>query len=407
LRKICVEHLRPGMVVGTNIHGFDGSIIYAKGFKLDQESIDILVDLGLGYVNIQDSGDKEADRKDLLRRCGEYVHGFFQYVNPESELFNEIFRQTVKRTFKAVRYKWDLPCAAEIKAQDVEHLTDAFSSEKARAEEIVKYETELVSFPDIYFRIQEVLEDVNSSAEDIARVVSTDVALSAKLLKLINSPFYGLPHKVDSISRAIPLLGSKEVSALALGVSTIDFFQNIPPELMDMKTFWIHSLRCSVYARLIASRVQEVETDRFFTAGLLHDVGRLIIFKNLPYASVQVLLFARSNMLPLVEAENRVLGYDHTDIGELLLREWSFPDALLEMIKTHHVYEDTGPSIEASIVQLADNLAIASEIPFGGKFVLPGMRDDALERLGFTAKDLQELFDLHDQYIQGVLDVYL
>lgn len=395
------------MVLGTNVYGYDGSILCEKGLKLDAERIQTLVDLGISYVQVRDSASKDADKKDLFRRSEEYVHDFFQYVNPESEMFNELFRQTLKRTLKAVRYEWDLPCAAELRAKNVEHLTDAFYNEEVRPEDIVKYETELVSFPDTYFRIQEVLEDPLNSADDIARVVSTDVALSAKLLKLINSPFYGLESKIDSISRAVSLLGFNEVSALALGVSTINFFQDIPPELMDMKAFWKHSLRCSVYARLIASRVQGVDTDRFFTAGLLHDVGRLVIFKNMPYASVQVLLFARGNMLPLVEAEDCVLGYDHTDVGGLLLREWNFPSTLVQMVSEHHLFESSDPLVEAAIVQLADNLAIASEIPLGGRFVLPGMRDSAWETLGLSIEDLQELLVLHDEYIEEVMSVYI
>ncbi len=407
MRKVCVEHLKPGMVLGTNIYGYDGSILYEKGYELDEGSITTLMEGDLSYLQIRDSRDKETAREDLFRRCDEYVHEFFQYVNPENELFNEMFRQTLKRAFKAVQYKWELPCAAELRAKNVEHLTDALFIEETRPEEIVKYETELVSFPDIYVQIQEVLNDVNSSAEDIAKVVSRDIGLSAKLLKLINSPFYSLSQKVDSISRAVSLLGSNEVSSLALGVSTIDFFENIPPELMDMKTFWKHSLRCAVYSRMLASRMQGVEEDKFFTAGLLHDVGRLILFKNMPYASVQVLLFARGNMLPLVEAESAVLGYDHTDVGALLLEEWSFPGPLVEMIRKHHKFEDAEPSVEAAIIQLADNLAIASDIPSGGRFVLPGMGQDTLKVLRLSVEDLQELFDMHDQYIQGVLDVYL
>lgn len=237
-------------------------------------------------------------------------------------------------------------------------------------------------------------------------MVSTDIGLSGKLLKLVNSPFYGLATHVDSIARAIAMVGMKELSTLALGISTINFFKDIPPELIDMKVFWKHSLSCGVFGKLLAGKMG-LKSERFFTAGLLHDAGRLIIFKNMPYASVQALLFARRSMIPMVEAEKEVLGYDHTEVGRLLLASWKFPDSLVELIAHHHSsYSATDPR-EAAVIQLADNLANAAEISSGGMFVLPGMAEGAWERLGLKPEDLNAIFETHDRHINEIAKAFL
>ncbi len=108
------------------------------------------------------------------------------------------------------------------------------------------------------------MESPSSSAKDIAEVVSTDVALSTKLLKLVNSPLFGLTQKVDSIERAVSYVGEEELSNLALGITAIRYFKDIPPELIDMQTFWRHSLSCGIFAKLIASNYKDMSDETFF-----------------------------------------------------------------------------------------------------------------------------------------------
>ena len=142
-------------------------------------------------------------------------------------------------------------------------------------------------------------------------------------------------------------------------------------------------------------------------AGLLHDAGRLIIFKNMPYGSVQALLTARSEMLPLVEAERQVLGYDHTQVGDLLFQEWKMPDFLRDIIANHHSPANATNPKNAALVQLADNLANAMTIPSGSTFVLPGMLEDDWKQLGLQDKHLQTICHEHDQCIDQVLEAFL
>ncbi|MGX9365115.1 HDOD domain-containing protein [Desulfoplanes sp. PS50] len=405
MHKICTEHLLPEMVLAKDVPGADGSTLFARGRSLSDEDIDILRDLDFGYVHIESMG-KLKDNDDLLRRCDDYTYQFFMYVNPESTLFNELYRLCLAKVLSKATVDWNLPCGKDLRATDVEFMRDLFFKGEGSPSDIVSHETSLVSFPDIYFKIKEVLESKTCSASNLAKIVSTDVGLTTKILRLVNSSFYNFSSKIDSIDRAISLVGNRELSTLALGVSAINFFKDIPPELIDMRTFWRHSLSCAIFSKLIAAHMG-VAAESFFTAGLLHDAGRLIIFKNMPYGSVQALLTARSEMLPLVEAERQVLGYDHTQVGDLLFQEWKMPDFLRDIIANHHSPANATNPKNAALVQLADNLANAMTIPSGSTFVLPGMLEDDWKQLGLQDKHLQTICHEHDQCIDQVLEAFL
>lgn len=404
--KLCTEHLEPGMILARNVPGADGSVFLAAGQALAAEHIAALQDMAVSEVLVRFPQNR-PDPEFLGRLAVSHTHRFFLYVDADSPAMNALFAACAERTLAALDQGWTPPCADDLMARNVEHLSDLFAKDAGTPQDIVSNECELASFPDIYFRIKEVLDSPTSSSQDMARVVESDLALTAKLLKLVNSPFYGLSAAVDSVARAISLIGSAELSNLALGITAINFFKDIPPELMDMKTFWRHSLSCGVFARLLAARIPGLPPDRFFTAGLLHDAGRLVIFKNLPYASVEALLFARNNMLPLVAAERRVLGYDHAEVARLLLSAWKFPAQLTAAIAHHHTPSASPDPREAAVVQLADNLANAAGISTGGTFVLPGMENGAFESLGLDPGLLGRIMDVHDRSIEELSAVFL
>lgn len=409
MSEIQINTLTPGMVLTTNIKDRNGYLLLPAGTRLGEGHIQLLKKLGLGAVEAV----AETEAKDITAAdpSEEYVRNFFVYCDPDDPAVIEIYRIAVARTQRAQDDGWMIPTEDERLARNLEFMKDLYRTGEGSAQDIVDHETELATFPDIYFRIKEVLDSPSSSADDIAKVVSTDMGLSAKLLKLVNSPFYGFADTIDSISHAVSLVGIKEISTLALGISTINFFKDIPAELMDMKTFWRHSLSCGILARLLATRAKaktpSVEPDRLFTAGLLHDVGRLIIFKKQPYASVQALLFARENMIPLVDAEAETLGYEHTEVANLLLSAWNFPQGITDAISNHHDPQAASSPVEAAIVQIADNLTNAVEISSGGMYVLPGIQEGAWEGLGLNTRELIGIVDQFDEHIEDVLSAFL
>jgi HD-like signal output (HDOD) protein len=131
------------------------------------------------------------------------------------------------------------------------------------------------------------------------------------------------------------------------------------------------------------------------------------VFKNLPYASVEAMLFARHNMVPLVVAERRVMGYDHAEVAGVLLQSWKFPATLTAAIACHHAPETSPQPREAAVVQLADNLAHAAAVSEGGTYVLPGQEQEATALLGLDPGVLGELMDIHDRSMAELAAVFV
>ena len=400
-----IEELREGMLLGADVISPGGRLLLKKGAEISEATVEMLARMGVHEVNARPAPREVPP--EVQDEAADYARVFFLHGDAENPATVELYRIAAERTALAVMDGWDLPTETERRAKNVEHLSDLLPPDVVTAEAIVRHETDLVSFPDIYFRIKDVLDDPTSSAERIARVVSTDMSLSAKLLQLVNSPFYGFSQKIDSISRAVSLVGVQELSTLALGISAVNYFRDIPPELIDMPTFWRHSISCGIVARILAETRPDLKPERFFIAGLLHDVGKLILFKKMPYAATEAMIFARENAMPLVEAERKVIGFNHTDVAVPLLDAWKFPESLSEIICAHHAPQLAEDKLGAAVVHLADNITNALEISLGGMYVLPGIEPGIWELLGQDAATfLPEAVFRFDDEVDEILRIF-
>ena len=136
--------------------------------------------------------------------------------------------------------------------------------------------------PSVVFELNEVISNPMSSAEQIAEVVNRSPSLTALLLKIVNSSFYGFPSKIGKVSHAVTLIGTREISSLALGISILSLFKNIPKNIFDMYSFLKHSLACGILSRVLAAHLNSSQTEQLFVSGLLHDLGRLILYIHFP-----------------------------------------------------------------------------------------------------------------------------
>ncbi len=367
-----IDELQPGNVAASDVTTPDGRVLLATGGTVEPWHIPLFRGLGIAAVTVE-----PLQGQAHLQMAAEYVLEFFAFVNPDSMPMVQLYRYCVEMVAHRLDEGWSLPPLAERRAQNVEKLADVFPMEIVSPNRIVVHETELASFPDVYFKIREEMASPTASVNRIAQLVSRDLSLTAKLLKLSNSPLYALSEPVESIQRAIDIIGMDELSTLALGVSAINYFQGIPPELMDMMSFWQHSISCGLFAKILAQTLGEAHTERFFIAGLLHDAGRLILFKKMPYASSEALLYARENQVPIVEAEQSVFNFIHTAVSEQLLRTWQFPAQLSELINHHHAPMAAPEPRQAAIIHVADILSSAVGIATGGMYVIPPFDENA------------------------------
>lgn len=234
-----------------------------------------------------------------------------------------------------------------------------------KATDLVQDISGLVTLPDVYLRINELIEDPNSSSNDIARVVKQDANFTIRLLKLANSALYSFPSAIDSVEKAIAVIGTAQVRNLALSLSVARSFAGLPNDLVSMANFWKHSLLCALSARHLAKVARRCDPDALFTAGLLHDIGELIIFNRLPEQAKQALLdvLDADGVLPIHQAEQATMGFDHSLVGGELARAWGLPPLLEECISHHHhVDKAKKHRREVGLIHLANVIAQMAEI---------------------------------------------
>jgi HD-like signal output (HDOD) protein len=270
--------------------------------------------------------------------------------------------------------------------------------------DLVAREVRLVSFPDIYLKIRGVIDDPLSSARRIAEVVGKDPALTVRLLRLVNSSYYGFPKAITSIHRAVAIVGSNQLSSLALAVSALSVFRDIPGAFVDVKSFWIHSVAVGVLARILAFRRRTRDEERHFLAGLLHDMGRIVLYNQLPGPMTEALRRASRERLPLVEAERAILGFDHADLARRRLTVWNIPESIRDLACAHHI-PGAGSPDEAGL-HGADFLANALRWGTSGTVMVPPL-DPAVELLELDEGTLETVLVQADRQIGEIRRIFL
>lgn len=271
---------------------------------------------------------------------------------------------------------------------------------------MVKQEIELASLPNIFFQISDSLKNPRSSAAYVAEVISKDVALSAKLLKMVNTPFYGFPSKIDTLSRAVTIVGTNQLTNLALGVSVIGAFSEIPDEFFTLKEFWLHSVTVGITARLLAGKARLPGDEKYFVAGLLHDIGRLVMLKNHPKASTEVLRPAKVGRRALVNVERTVWGCTHSEIGGRLLKAWRLPAFLEVLVNFHHNPMESSMVKEAAVIHLADFITHSLGIGASGASLVPELNTNAWLELGLDTKDLMTICHKAERQANDIMTAF-
>lgn len=216
----------------------------------------------------------------------------------------------------------------------------------------------LASLPNSYYLLQEAIEDPNSDFVQIGKIISVDPALTARLLKIVNSAFYGHRNKIETVTHALGVVGTEQLMQLVLATSVVGQFKGIPSDMINMKYFWRHSVACGLIARTINEVNGDTDGERYFVAGLLHDVGRLVMCLKVPDQLRIAMDFARKSGDRWHKAEAKYFGFDHGGVGGALLRAWNLPERLQESVAHHHRPSSSKKySHEASVIFLADHIS--------------------------------------------------
>ena len=267
----------------------------------------------------------------------------------------------------------------------------------------------LVSPPDVCLKVAEMVGSNTASAEEFGEVIIRDPSFAARILKLVNSPYFGLRTKVGTVSRAVAVIGTNELSNLVYSLCAVKTFSGISSALTNMNTFWRHSVYCALAGGSLAKRANILHPERLFVAGLLHDIGTLIINARLPEIAEKIILSASGDEHALYLAEQEQLGFDHARLGAMMLRNWNLPETTCDAIAWHHEPgRAAAASMESSLVHVGDRLANLSGVgSYCEQVTESGNFDqDALALIGLDVDfDQHELMDEVDR--QFVETIYL
>ncbi len=250
------------------------------------------------------------------------------------------------------------------------------------------------TLPSVMFEVLAIAEDENSTAGDLEAVIMRDQALSAKVLKVANSAYYGIPRTVETVSRATVLLGFQTVVGLALTVSVYDTLWGAGKgHYLDRRDIWKHSLSTATAARLLAGDSNGKQGAVAFTAGMLHDIGKSVFDTYLPEEYSKVIDACHRDSLQMHDAEQTILGVTHGDLGYRVGLRWQLPDVLCQSIRCHHALQSAEADFRrtAGLVNLGDFLTRHCGIGEPPDMTLPGLDQDALKVWGGTEHQLKDV----------------
>ena len=411
--RVKLADLVPGMVTASDVFTTEGRFLLPAGSVLTERSIRLLKAWGLVEAVVDHDGPlpgghdgRDADPR-ILAEAREINKKRFMHTNPYHPAIIELERLSAVRRAGYTAEGVDSAAPFDDGAKRLQFPKNLSAElQPINLGRLREFGLRLPTLPAVFDRVNEIIMNPKSSAGDIAQVVSKDSGLTSRLLGIVNSAFYGFVSKVDTVSRAVAIVGTKQLMSLVFGISIVKIFERIPADHIDMRQFWRHSVACGITSRIIAGYKQIQNTERLFVAGLLHDIGRLLLYHLWPEHALYVLNLSRRDSRLLYEVEREVLGMDHAIIGARMAEQWKFPFLLESNILYHHSPGASHNLLEASIINLADVLVNAMEMGSSGEVFVPPLDEAAWNALNISENLLTVIVDHTDRQLDEVMDYF-
>jgi len=222
---------------------------------------------------------------------------------------------------------------------------------------LLKDDTELMTLPSIVYEILELIDSSYSSSEEIVALVSQDAVLTAKVLHMVNSAYYGLVAHIDTVAHAINIIGLRTLRDIVVVTKVGEKFNGIPSEVANVESFWMNNLVCAGMAKRL-DQIQLTPRHNIFAPALLSNIGALVFLQKLPLVSKRILQIAKEKRHDIYDVEQDILGHTHADIGAELMKQWGLPEIFVQVAKYRDKFFQAGSYInEAAIVNLAASYA--------------------------------------------------
>ncbi len=278
-------------------------------------------------------------------------------------------------------------------------VTTSLSSEQLR--QLIAKVPGLPTLPAIVDRLNEMMLNPRTTAKEVGRLITSDPALAAKILKIVNSSFYGFPNRITTVTHAIVILGFNTVKSVVLSSTVFDVFKGKGEVDFKREDFWRHSIGCGAACRVIAREVGFSALEDFFIAGLLHDVGKILLDQYLHDDFLKVLGIVRQKDCLFLEAENEVLHVTHAEIGGWLFQHWRLSKGLVQAVAHHHNPALADEALQSTaVIHLGDIVCRSLQCGSGGDARIPRVSPVAWDALGLTATQLESILCETDQEIE-------
>lgn len=237
----------------------------------------------------------------------------------------------------------------------------------SKAQNLVKGIHELPTIPEIATKVLDMFDKPNVELEELAETILVDQVMASRVIKIVNSPFFKPMHEIKSLKRALIYLGFRQIRHIALTCSIIEAFEG-RTGVFDVKTFWEHSFGVGVVAKIIAQRIRYPEIEKAYIVGIVHDIGEVFLSYYMKDGFQQVVDELKGTSQSFVEAEEKLLGTTHCEVGYCLAKNWNFPAEYCDVIAHHHAPANaTNDPTLSAIVNLADLFCSVRHLDYGGR----------------------------------------
>ena len=402
MKTLEIASVRPGERLARPVFNKEGKLLFPPGEVITDAILRVLKQWEIASIAVESEASPApqsrgaAQPEDLLQAVRDMVQDRFRLQDMEDAHVKAIFELAVERHGRMMLSK-----AGKIVLSG--NSSPAFQTQRppqVKMRTLIDSSQRMGTLPVVFHRLVEIINDPNASPAAISNIVSMDPALAARLLRLVNSPFYAFASRIDSISRAVAMVGTRQLVMLAMGATLITAFKGVPVSLVNMQSFWAHSISCGAAARQFALLHKTLSAESFFVAGLLHDISRLLIYSLLPNHTLYILTEAKRRQESVHRLEKETLGFGHEDLGAELLNIWRCPSELVQRVHTHHATLRESSTVEDVVLPTANALSQALGYGSSGEIYIPPLAPLAWSKLNVSPGQLLEQCQVLDEKVR-------
>jgi putative nucleotidyltransferase with HDIG domain len=265
----------------------------------------------------------------------------------------------------------------------------------------------LSPLPMVVRKVMEISNDPNSTATSLGSVIKKDQSLTAKILKIVNSAYFGFYRKISNIDQAIVILGFEEIKNITIATSLMQSFPTDYNFVLNRDDFWMHSLSCAFISKALCSSSLELNAEDAFVVGLIHDIGKLVLLQHLNQPYNLVIYNSAEHIEKLHKVEKAMIGVSHAEVGGILAENWKLPRQLVDAISNHHDPEKAGPdALYTHIAHIANYFSHKYQLGMSYNPKPDDVSKMSLKALGLDKiylEDLWKKIKIDEKFLRGIL----